>query len=315
MKLKTKKPSKVKLMKAGRIVFWLFLGLIFVRGIVTFFVDEQTVAKESNEQPYVISGAAQGFAEAFATDFLTYDPDKDVDHNEKINEYLARSLRSSLPLDLTTVEGKLQVNTAHVVDVKQKDLKHSDMVVKLAITSHAKAPNPTPEAAETPVGPQVITRYLQVPIAYTGEKLYVYDYPSFINVSREFEGESAVLPDRLSIDSDQTIGAMEKNINDFFTAYSEGKSSQLRFYMVNGKEINGYEGMMKFESVELSSLFDMTNDPKAENKSKVKEIGAYTESSWEDSTTKARIVQRHYFLFELQEDGRWLVKEFQGGWN
>ncbi|MFT9494896.1 MULTISPECIES: conjugal transfer protein [Bacillota] len=314
LKFKSKKPFKAKALTVTKYVFWAFVILTFVRGMNSWVNNGETMAQTNNEIPYVVSGAAQGFAEAFSTDYLTFIPDDNQEYLDRVQPYLASSLRTNIPLDLAAAP-KMTVEAAHVIDFKQINNEKADIFVKVDIFAEGVKPTleeVDPTSTEEKLQSKKLTKYLQVPVAYKDKKLFIYDYPTFVNLKEDFKGEVVTVPELSSVDA-ELQEVMEKMTTDFFKTYSEGSSSQLAIYMLNGNEIKGYEGSLTFTGMNSVQVFDFVNEPGTEEKAEITEVVVYADSAWEDPQTKIVTDQHHTLLFKKEND-RWLIKQFSGGW-
>ncbi|MEK5394023.1 conjugal transfer protein [Margalitia sp. FSL K6-0131] len=316
LKFKSKTPMKAKFIKIGKYVFWIFVILTFIRGINSYFKHNEVDAKVTNEIPYIISGAAQGFASAFATDYLTFNSQDTEEYSKRLAPYLSYGLKGDIPID-TNKDTQLTVNHANVVDLKQINNKRADIYIKVDI----EARNVDSSVLQDQVGVNndkvrnaKIVRYLQVPIEYEDNKLFVYDYPTFVNRTPETKGETAKIPDFPSVDG-RLKETIEKMTTDFFKTYSSGSSSQLAVYMLNNQELQGYEGVLNFESLDNIQVIDFqkTKNTDTKTNSDVNEVLVYTTTSWIDPLTNMTSKQHHTFIYKYEND-RWLIKQFSGGY-
>ncbi|CAI6329496.1 conjugal transfer protein (plasmid) [Bacillus subtilis] len=305
--------SKMNWMKVGRWVFWIVIALTFIRGLGTY-VPHKAESKEKVETPYIVSVAAQGFATSFVEDYLTYNKDNNnTDMDKRMSAYVASDLENSLPIDFTKVSSNVNVLTANVVDFKQTSENTSNMVVKAVLEVKQPYKVQETENEDQPVeeeknkGPQKVIRYVQVPLKYEKNNLYVYDYPSFVNYAESIKGKMVKSPVQSDVE-DAVLNKITSVTNDFFKTYSSGTPGQLAIYTLNNKKINGYNGNLEFD--ELTGI----NVVKVQNEGGTDEVKAYSESQWTDPVSGIKTTQHHYFLFQKDAD-KWLIKEFEGGWN
>lgn len=315
-KFRTKKPVNAYFLTVAKYVFWIFLIITFIRGVNSWVNGGQGSAEGNYEPPYVLSGASQGFASAFTIDYLTYDPKESEDYLNRVSPYFAKSLRATIPLETTSLKGPMKVVSANVIDIKEINENKADIVLKVDLVASVpqalEGSESSNDSLETKFEELKYSKYLQVPVAYKNDSFFVFDYPTFVNSPVNSEEEAQTIPELSTVD-DGLKNEMEKMTNDFFKTFSEGTSSQIAIYMLDGKELKGYEGSFIFKSLKGIQVLDFTNKDGDQEKKDISDLIVYTESAWEDSETGLITNQHHTFLF-TQENERWLIQRFSGGW-
>lgn len=308
----SKVPNKIRVFKFLRIVLWVFLLILLIRGVSTFFKHDSTAQAVSTKEPYVLSGAAEGFVDSFVLQFYTFDPNGQMDqYKQSLTHYFAKQLNGSLPIDYQSMSDPMKASNVHIMKVTKVDSTHANYVVSadLTITKQIKD-----SKGHSQVKNQTTTRYINVPVSVQNGVLFINDYPTFVTVNRSVVGKAAALPQNLPNVSDSLKKSVTSTVKDFYGAYSQDSESQLRFYTVQNMPLKGYGNAITFKQLNNIYVYDLTNQKGSKQKKTPTKVVAYTDSNWFDNSTGMTFRQHETIIFVYQNQ-RWLIQKMEDGWN
>lgn len=201
-------PASKLLRQIGRVVLWVFVVIVFARGIGAIFSGDPERLTRAQAGGSTVAQAfpddeARAYAVQFTRAFLTFTPMHPEYHELSVRAFLAAQLRESGALELPE-RGPSQTVTAATV-ARVKALGRGRALVTVAATV---------------VNKTVTTRYLTVPVARdSAGGLVVYDYPAFSSPP-----PTGSIPSEQPKTLDET-GAKEifDLLRRFFAAYLDGR--------------------------------------------------------------------------------------------
>jgi hypothetical protein len=224
------------LVLAGRVVLWLAIGLVLVRGVGMMAAPRSTPAARVKDQARVAGwpdDAARAFATEFATAYLTHDPSANAsDQVRDLEAFASPSLVAQLAPRPEQDVPRQVVQSAAVAGTVALDDRHALITV-----------------AATLGAPEPVRRLITVPVARAaGGALVVYDLPSF-----------APAPGRATVAApagEPLLGSEREAISDvllpFLRAYLAGDSKGLAYLVPPGMQITAAAG--RWELIDLTSL-------------------------------------------------------------
>ena len=303
--VKTKRFDKEAFIKPIRVLFYLIMILIIIKGALSFFRNDTNEAKKiyaEMEMKLIAARApietetAKAFAESFTKEFLTYSNDStsNYDYTERVRPYIASYLSGITAQSFGQVK-KTWVEDVFTWEVQKISEAQGNIVVKADIIYEDKV-------VEGETEKLVLKKdkvYLKVPIFYQEGKFVVDDYPVFHPVPEkaEIKFEPIYLEDTSS-EIKEEVSFMLQN---FFKTYCMGNAGEISYYMLDGSKLKGYEG--RFEFLEIKELRTHTL------KDQEGKILAVAAIKVKDKTSSMEFTQR-YHLEVFKKDSRWYIESF-----
>jgi len=289
---------------AGRNVLrwglWLFLGVVFIRGVVTFLpqapapvAEPQAEVKETAEP-----AGMRAIGEMFARDYLTWTQGAAEERAARMEPYLARGMDRQAGWAPGDNDAGQQVEQTWVYDARpvsptRWQVTVAARVVSLKDTTVVVKDQDNKETART-VREALPARtvFLAVPVGKTEGGWVVYDYPSLIPAPEPAAFGEPVLAGRETGDQDGRARAL---LTDFFRAYMSG--GELTYYLAPGVQMRPVKAGWSFQQV--SELTLLTADDG---------VWALSEVAVQDPSSGARYTHR-YTVKLADRDGRWYVSD------
>ncbi|MGN7457438.1 conjugal transfer protein [Paenibacillus pasadenensis] len=294
------KSFKTRFMLVVRYITYAVMVVVMIRGVVSIIQPGQAASAPVFSVPASVSDDAQSFAQAFAKQLYSYNPKvpsaKEAYYNG-LDSYLAQGVsQDAAGLNYATAQGAYSVSATYPWRVKQISSTRSDIDVRVDVK---RVDTVSGAAAE-------FTRFIRVPVLVAGDGFVVPDLPTAIPVPVKEPGEMAGIPQLDGLDA-ASSAPMKQAVEDFFVAYSTDTSSKLKYFMADGKEIQGYNGTFVFNQI---SQFGVYLPAESDATSPIRL--AYVESQWTDEQGFVQ-VQRHTLELVFKEE-RWYIKSITGGY-
>lgn len=286
-KIEKLKSSTTK--KVGRIVLWMLVVFLILRGIGTIVYPSQTkkILADVNKTLYSNSTNmseiedAAAFAQNFAIEYFTYKQGDAEGYKDRLSNYMNDESISSLNLNQ---DADIQAVDASAIHKSKYGPSSYDIDVKVKVKYVAK--NTTKDL------------FLRVPITADNGKYLVEEAPLLIgkpNIadikSSSFNGTAA---------NNSVSDSIKDMLNNFLKAYCEGSSVEIKYYLSNFKQsIKGLNGNFKFKNIDDLTVYDMHGSYLA--------ILGYTV---QDAETQQEIKQRVHITI-ISKDNRFYVKDIQ----
>ncbi len=252
-KLKSLIPPKIK-----RIVLWIVLTFIFIKGAISIAVPapyktikKQVMTELENTQKSVSNiNDAKAFAEAFISEFLTYKANEQEEYRARLEEYMTDAALTN-------------INFSLVAD--------SQVINSIAIKCSEVNSNQYNIDVQAKVRYTDVTRdvYIRVPLAQKDKRYVVEDLPMFISNPDKGEIETNILDGTL-VEPDVAASIKDTLVN-FLKAYCEGTQTEIKYYLYKPElidKIGAIGGNKKFKSVDEVNAY--------EKGEKIKVIVTYT---------------------------------------
>lgn len=295
---------------AGRVILWLFIALVIVRGLGAIFGSDKpapaTRATTPAEQRFP-DQEARTFAGQFAKSYLSFRPGGEESYAARIAPYLASSVRDSATLQLAergASQGATDVSVARVQTVGD-----AQALVTVAVNVTRITPGRTIRVGKgtrrrtrtIPTRQASTIDYLSVPV-YRDKRggLSVYDLPSFTAPparAADFDSE----PSQLQGSSTDT-GAINDLVRKFLAVYLGGRPDQLNFYTPPATRITPLGRDLTLRRVEqVQQVGDSAGHTRR----------LLVQALIRDPTTRT-VYPMRYRLDVVRRD-RWLVRGVDGG--
>jgi hypothetical protein len=223
---------------AGRVVLWLAVGLLLLRGLEATLGSSEHARPSQAARPSPIAewpdAAACALAVEFATAYLTHTPGEDpTAAGQRLSALASPDLAGELVPQFARGAPTQAVRSATVAHTVTVDREHALVTV----------------AATLATGGQLGTRRLTVPIARDAAgRLVIDDLPSFAAAPARAAGE---LPDDEPL-AGADRGPIENVLTRFLRAYLAGDTGGLVYLVVPGAQMTAVSG--RFELLSVSSV-------------------------------------------------------------
>lgn len=244
------KPRGYAARKAGKIIFWLLFGFMILVVMMNLFSGGNKTQAKTEAVPVVnkaTSPEAVQFAQDFARDFLTWNSSSSgqSDHANRLAKYLANDLDpdAGLQIQNTTVQKSI-FDASEVKDIEDKgnDCAEITLLVSYDVTK-AKAKKP-----------QTVSKYLVVPVTYTGNSFSLYQLPrfTFINENAHLSQTQDTTLRQVSADTQSRVEAF---LPTFFKAYTVDSQDQLNYFLTSSSVTTGLNNTLNFVSIDNDNIY------------------------------------------------------------
>lgn len=257
---KKEKVNKVKSalpQKIFKVVLWVILSIIFLRGIGTYFKpnDASTAKtvieayKQGKDYSDQVSFEATAFARMFAMEYLTFKGDNS-DYDDRLKKY------SNLDF-VGNFKDKVEAlgSEAYKIEWRGKDKLNVDVKVKVRYTVKPQEDDILPKPGEAPK-PDIITvkdTCIRIPLYVSDGKYLVEDYPVFIP-----EPSKGAKPEKNKQGKDvsnDVKGKLQSAVENFIKTYCNGNSVEMSYYLADtSKTENGLNKRYIFKKLILEEF-------------------------------------------------------------
>ena len=284
-----KKENKLKNLipvKVARIIFWVILSFVMIRGVVTIVrpsnsnihdLDQniRLAKKEMNTE-----NEASSFAESFAKEFLSFKQGQGEEYRKRLSMYLTPQALASIN---TSLSGDVLTEDSNAIKVKKVD----DSKYNVDIKTKTKYPNTTKDI------------FLSVHVVENDGSYAIDEIPLFIAgpkiayvEPKQMDGQSA---------NGNVSTAVEDMLNNFFKVYAEGADGEIAYYLNDPTiGLSGLKGAFKFKSLSEVKVYET---------SVADEYTVVANYTVEDPQLKQDIKQKIAMKI-IKRDNRYYIKEF-----
>lgn len=249
-------------MKVARVLFWLILIFIFIRGILSMFkTDTQKQAEElirnfKAEYSDFTSQNAEimAFAQNFCKEYMTYEKNGEDDYKNRLTPYVSSGfLASSNIVDFTASAEVKYVQAYRIEDYSQSQ---KDVYVAAEIQYESRKLNDDGQTYTTSQSSRTMT--LRVPIYVHAGSYVVEDIPLVV------ADESIYIPDYVvetyygNSVTDEKAAALKTSVENFLKAYLEQDESVINYYLdsdCNKEDFTGLAGRFSFSAIDKISCY------------------------------------------------------------
>lgn len=283
---KTAELKKDTMQRFLRILFWTLLIFLVVRSILGDVFEpevkfEMPKIKLEREGPGAV-------AASFVKEYLTYEASdaakSNKDYRDRVYRFAADYI--NLPNLNDAAIGSI-VEDVFIFDIEKINEQQYDVLIKADVVYLQKDSKKTKSIL-----------YIKVPIREANESFVVEDTPVIIPAPNKVDiryekfnqGEELYITDTEKI---------KEIMGNFLKTYCDGKSTEIAYYMDDGKPVKGFLGRFTFLYFKEFHVFDL----KVNN-----EYKAIATVSFQDSISKKTFFQ-NYNIDLIKRDGRWYVKK------
>lgn len=296
-KLKSSTPQKV-----GRIILWVLIGFLLLRGIGSILrrnsVDDinnkvNELVSNSTRRSAIAEGAG-AYAEGFAKEYMTYKAGNGEEYRIRLSKYLPSYL-NGLSANIVT-ESNVQALGAEVLS---KDF-YSDNQINVDVKVNVKYTKPAQNANGSGAQNEEIIRnvFLRVPVIEKDGMFVIEDMPSFIaqpnNASVEFDAYSGTAADQ------ETTQSIQEMLQSFIKTYYEGNEGEISYYMSDSNnKVKGLNGLFKFISIDQVNVYTIKSN----------EYVSLVNFVVQDPISKQDLKQRIHVEI-VKKDNKYYIKRF-----
>lgn len=244
--IKVKKIKNLIPKKVLKIILWVLIGFIMIRGVVSMIRPDQSeelYAKLKEEINISLDKTSYqeetgSFAEGFVREFLTYKQGSGEEYKTRVAKYMSEQSVSSIN---TSVTSDLSVIDTSVIRTTIIDESRFNIDVRAKV-----------------IYPDGISKdlYLTVPVTRSDNQYVVEDLPLFIPG-----------PSKASIEPKKITGTMadtkiSNEIKDtlykFLRVYSEGQKGEITYYLADSNiDLGSLGGTLKFKDISEVSAYSL----------------------------------------------------------
>lgn len=239
-----------KLQKTARVILWIFICFLIIRGIASIvrpsqqkkIIADVTKTVEENSKSIAVINEASSFAESFAIEYLTYNENQLEDYRKRLSNYMVQNTLVMLPSQLVS---SVEALSAIAISSKEYSENSLDIDVKVKIKYSKKN--------------LLKDIYLRVPVGVKDGKYIVEDSPFYIAKPQLANIETKLY------DGNLVEAAVYSTISDmltnFFKVYFQGNSTEIKYYLSDtNNKIEGLGGVFKFKSIDNLNVYDKKED-------------------------------------------------------
>lgn len=248
-------------MKVMRIVFWVMLVFVFIRGIVTIFKPDKEEAIEAmiadfkanysdftNQNEEVMS-----FAQNFAKEYLTYEVKGEESYKKRLQDYVTTSFLNTGYICDFNSEAKVTYAQAYRMEDYSDNQKDIYVLVEMTYTSQQ-----LDEAGENYTTISSSNQLvLRVPV-YCNNGLYIVEnIPQIVSDSNYLNSYKPEDYYGTSLTDIQKT-AVDTSVENFLRAYYEQDESVINYYLESNADKNTFCGLNKrftFESIDTINSY------------------------------------------------------------
>lgn len=277
-----------KILLWGLLIFNAFAGVLSLLSIGLRNDAQQQVVEEKKENN-AINQSAQAFAQSFADQYFTWRVGDGDGRQSRLSSFLAKGLDSQAGLDVSTIKQNVVASSIQVWKVTETGTNKSEITVQASI--YRQDPK-TKEYIDS------YTRYLTIPIEAKGPDQFVVSNIPYYVIAPNKPDISQNGPAETKQVNEDTRRGIEEYLNSFFFDYAAGTSEKINYFTQTEKPVVGFQGLMKFQKIESTQIFDGGDI-----------AIAYVQVRFEETNTGASFVYK-YRIFLKNEQGRWFITFF-----
>jgi hypothetical protein len=258
--IKPKAPKSLAGKRAIRTVFWVFMGLLLLKGAISFaqgtrVIQQQTIIGNTESS---ISDSVKGFAADFATEYFTWEADFVADRNKRLGKFI-KGINADMGVTSLDVKGSSRVTSSEVYSTNKIDDQHIDVTI-VVWREVQPLPDQLKAAQGTATTPPVIMKktYMIVPVTLAQEGPVIESYPRF--VSEQQKGDTVNAATTGTRVSDENLVKLASDLADsYLRSWYEGNASQMKYFYADSVKSpdNIQKSEFIYQKLEKVSLFSI----------------------------------------------------------
>ncbi len=249
---KIKKPKstqyvlrKNKGMKALRIILWVILIFLFIRGVVSCFktdTEEQAIQmitefKENYNDFTNQNTEIMSFAQNFVKEYLTYEIRGESDYKKRLQEYVGANILNSTNINDFSASAKAIYVQSYRIEAYSENQSDVYVLADVEYTSQTLADDGKTYITES----SIKQMSLSVPIFHQNGKYIVESLPLVVTDSVQIDTYMVEEYYGTAI-SDVMSEKIEKSIDNFLKAYFEQDESVINYYLSTDADKDKFTG-------------------------------------------------------------------------
>jgi hypothetical protein len=231
-----------------KIILWIVLSVIFIRGIATFIrgnnvnlnpIEEKIETISENQ---IIKNEAESFAENFVAEYFDY-----TEYSTSVDNYQNNLMEYS---NLDFSDTKLNSDLIYINNVKSEWINKDSLNITLKVkvmqmyslnnieeeeNIEKKKAETTDEEQNTEDMSSLDTFYIEVPVSISDKNYSITNYPTYVAYENKTDFETNELPGK---DVDEDINRdISELVTSFINGYYGGQDTELSYFMENGKDV------------------------------------------------------------------------------
>lgn len=282
MKPKISKIKSTMPLKIVRIVLWVMIFFIFLRGVIAILNSNDTAKQRQELETYMqqktmqetAKSTAIGFAENFIRDYLTDTGERDSDYSYRMSRYISDGVNIEAP------GMKCDVTNVNACEVSFLGDTSAEVTV-IATVNYGKA-----EKFFT----------IKVPVYVKDGRCAVDALPQIVPPADKAEVNSYSKTYAGTEISDTAKKEIIPILESFFKTYYSGNENELSYYITEEFPYkHGLEGIVEFKKMDnLRVYFDA-------------ESGEYTAMAAISIADSEMVLKQNIYLTMLRSDGRYYI--------
>ena len=253
-------------MKVLRVLFWIILIFIFIRGVASIFkTDTQKEAEQliqdfkDQYNDYTSENAEiMAFAQNFTKEYLTYENRKEEEYKSRLKPYVASGLLTGSLVDCTADAEAGYVQAYRIEDYTEEQ---KDVYVFAEVCYTGRSLNEDGQTYTTRETKNTVT--LRVPVYVKAGSYIIEDLPLMVEDESIYVPEYKTEPYYGNAVSDEKASAIKTSVENFLKAYFEQDESVINYYLgsdCDKQKFTGLNGRFSFENIEKISCYQDTHN-------------------------------------------------------
>lgn len=244
-------------MKIMRVILWIILAFVFVKGIFSIFQRDKTEVMEQMIQDFKENYSdftsqneeVTAFAQNFVREYLTYEVRGEEEYKERLKQYVAANFFRESVLDFKASAEAIYVNAYRMEDYSgmQKDVYVQAEVQYVKRVLQQDGQTYTEEYSRKPIT-------LKVPV-YCAEGAYVIESVPLVVSDSVYLEQYAPEDYYNTAVSEEEAAAIRLSVENFLRAYCEQDKSVINYYLDSSADKSEFEGLEgRFTYQEISKI-------------------------------------------------------------
>lgn len=251
--------------KAVRIVLWVFIVIILVRGTMNLIRGSEAAKIDKQNKAFLqtlskergLEAKAFNFAEAFTREYFNRYPTNTYYFKNNMMRFTSEQLANDMNND--SYSETVSVSAFYFS-------QYSENQVNVKVEARIKQYVPKPGQANVPKDKlaydiNLVTECIEVPIYISSNgNMSVDDLPVMVSMPKKAQVPDKQYTGETETDAD-TVNKINDSINQFFKAYYELDQTQLNYFLDDGsKEITGTNGQFKLNKIDSINIYKLQNN-------------------------------------------------------
>lgn len=253
---KTEKLQVIKtdrIMKAGRIILWVVIFFLLLRGIGSILAPGSEIKMQQMITDYQAAAdmreevriGAAAFAEDFARQYYTFSGNQNINYEQKVKRYLAKNMEIKRPVGN---QYSSSVASAVSQNIIYHNMREYDVDVHLKVVY-------TPINGADGMETEEKNIYIRVPVSSDGKGKYaVTSFPVYIPETRA--GNIAAVDTYKGVQVDtKKVQEIKETLNSFLSVYFGGTANELSYYLTADSSLKDTaSGVVEYQKLDYATV-------------------------------------------------------------